>query len=121
VAIFASKEHNRIDPRLRELAAELRKKFPDWKGFEVSHQSRAQLKRHHPTTLKLGNDLTASIRWDGFDADGRTVLTVKLPTLDEFTYSCCCTKFLPVVTRHQTPEGKFLIVAINVQPCEKAP
>jgi hypothetical protein len=121
VAILASKEHDRTDPRLKELADLIRKKHPEWRGFEVSHQSKAKLKRDKTEVLKLGADLVARVTWGGFDPDGRTMLTVKLPTLEEFTYSCCCTKFLPVVTRYQTADGKVLIVALNVQPCEKVP
>ncbi|MCX7701935.1 MAG: hypothetical protein N2039_13745 [Gemmataceae bacterium] len=119
VAILATSEHDRIDPRLKELAEQVRRKHPEWTGFEVAHQNRGKLRQGTPEKFRLVGDAFAEVTWKGFDPDGRTVLSVVLPTLDEFTYSCACTKFLPVVTHHRTESGKRLIVALNVQPCQK--
>ncbi len=119
VAILATTEHDRVDPRLKELAEQIRRKHPQWTGFEIFRQSKDKLKRGVAVKFRLVGDTTAEVMWNGFDAEGRTILKVTLPTLDEFTYSCTCTKFLPVVTHYETTQGKRLIVALNVQPCEK--
>ena len=53
------------------------------------------------------------------DKDGRVTLTIKPPNQGEITYACCCGKYFPVITRHVTPDGERLIIAVMAKPCVK--
>jgi hypothetical protein len=49
----------------------------------------------------------------------RVQLKVTPPTLGDITYTTCCGKFFPMVTRYQTKNQEWLIVAVRVQPCKE--
>jgi hypothetical protein len=39
--------------------------------------------------------------------------------MGEITYSCCCGKYFPIITRYQTKDNERLIIAIGVHCCDK--
>ncbi len=119
VAVLASSEHTKIDPRLKGLAPELKKKDASWTGFEVDFQSKKSLKIGETATFPLVEKIDVTITLKGRDEEGHVTILVKPPTLGDISYSCCCSKFFPIVTRHETKDKKRLVIAIMVQPCQK--
>ena len=46
----------------------------------------------------------------------RVRLAVKAPLAGEITYTTCCSKFFPIMTRYLTKDNERLIIAIMVKP-----
>jgi hypothetical protein len=113
VAVLASSRHKNIDKRLKELAPELKKKNSDWTGFEVERQLCESIKVGGSATFKLVDDCKVVIEVKERDAKtGCVSLIVKPDTLGEIAYTCCCEKFVPVITRYDTKNKDRLIIAI---------
>ncbi len=121
VAVLASGQHTEIDKRLKDLAPELKKKDPSWTGFEVERSSAASLKVGEKQSFALVDDCEVVIEVTGRNDNGGFSLLMKPPTLGEIKYSCCCSKFFPIITRYETKSKKHLIIAVMVQPCGKKP
>jgi hypothetical protein len=119
VAILVSSQHTEIDKRLKDLAPELRKKDSSWTGFEVERSSAASMKIGETQSFELVDDCKTTITVKGRNENGGVSLAVKGPTIDDFAYSCCCSKFLSVVTHYDTKSKKRLVFAIMVEPCNK--
>ena len=113
IAVLASSRHENIDKRLKELAPQLKKKNSDWTGFEVERQSCESIKVGGSATFKLMDDCKVVIEVKERDPKtGCISLVVKADTLGEFAYTCCCEKFVPVITRYDTKNKDRLIIAI---------
>jgi hypothetical protein len=113
VAVLASSRHNTIDKRLKELAPELKKKNSDWTGFEVERQMCESIKVGGSATFKLVDDCKVVIEVKERDPkSGCVSLVVKPDTLGEIAYTCCCEKYVPVITRYDTKNKDRLIIAI---------
>lgn len=113
VAVLASSRHNTVDKRLKDLAPELKKKNSGWTGFEVERQMCESIKVGSSATFKLVDDCKVVIEVK--ERDGKTgcvSLVVKPDTLGEIAYTCCCEKFVPVITRYDTKNKDRLIIAI---------
>jgi hypothetical protein len=120
VAVLASSRHQRIDPRLKELAVELKKKNPKWTGFEVERTLCESIKIGAKATVKIMDDYRVTVTIKGRDPDtGCVSFIVKPDTLDEFAYTCCCHKFFPVITRYDTKDKDRLVIAFMAKPCMK--
>lgn len=120
VAILASEKEGEIDPRLKSIAEEVRKREPQLKSFELALMSCKSLPvGAKPAAFKLVEEQEAQVVVQhGSDQDDRVGLTVKAPLQGGITYRTVCGKFLPIVTRYKTAEKKRLILAVMVKPCK---
>src|SRR5262249_10720884 len=119
VAVMASSDHRKVDDRLKNLAEELKKKEPTWTGFEVERRTSYSIKLGEKDPFPLVDKCEVTVKVKGRDDDGCITLLIKPPTLGDISYSCCCGKYFPIITRYETADHKRLVVAIMVSPCTK--
>src|SRR4051794_24238996 len=118
VAILATEKTDRVDPRVECIAREVRKLHPNLKGFRPAKMTCKAVPVGGAETFELVTDQTAAVTvLKTADKDNRVQLKVTPPTLGEITYTTTCGKFFPIVTRYQTRNGEWLILAVRVQPC----
>jgi hypothetical protein len=118
VAILASDRNSDVDPRLKHIAAEIRKMNPQLKGFKLVSMANKSLPVDEKAVFPLVDDQVAQVVIrQGADENNRVILAVTPPRQGELTWSSACGKFLPIVTRYQTEGKERLILAVRVQPC----
>jgi hypothetical protein len=120
VAVLASTTDKTIDKELKELAQEMRKKDPTLTGFVVDRSSSQSMKVGEKATFKFMEKQSVEVELREKNAKtNRVSLTITPPTLGEIAYTTCCGKYFPVCTGYQTKDGKKLIIAVMVAPCNK--
>ncbi|MBL8799364.1 MAG: hypothetical protein JNM56_36110 [Planctomycetia bacterium] len=121
IAILATDKNNRVDDKLKSIADEVKKVEPTLTGFRIAHQSSKALNVGQREVFALVDREEASVTLVEVcpKDDNRYRLTVKAPMVGEITYSCCCSKFFPILTRYQTKNGERLILAVMVKPSKK--
>jgi len=119
VAVLATSQNAVVDPRLKTLAPEVQKNHPNLTGFEVYSQSKKAMNIGDTASFALIDKTEVTVTLKERDKSGCVTIRVNPPTLGEITYSCCCGKFMPFITGHETKEKKVLVVAVMVQPCKK--
>jgi hypothetical protein len=118
VVVLASTDHAKVDPRLAELAREVRKRDPKLTGFTWHATENASIPVGDSGDIRLIDKEVLKVKVEkSKDADGRVSLTVKAPGVPEVTYACVCDKFFPVATPYQTKTGEQLIIAVMGKPC----
>jgi hypothetical protein len=118
VAILATDQNKKVEPRLECLAKEVQKTDPALTGFRWAKCSCQKLEVGKKLEFRLVEDQVAAVVVKhGCDKEDRVGLTVKAPLVGEIAYSCACGKFFPIMTRYQTKDKERLIIAIRVQPC----
>jgi hypothetical protein len=118
VAILATDQNKKVEPRLECLAKEVQKTDPTLTGFRWAKCSCQKLEVGKKLEFRLVEDQVAAVVVKhGCDKEDRVGLTVKAPLVGEIAYSCACGKFFPIMTRYQTKDKERLIIAIRVQPC----
>src|SRR5262249_50800352 len=122
VAIVAHNRSDVVDPRLKKLAAEVRKTVPQLTGFEVARQSCKPVAVNGSETFELVDGQSATVTFRRSPEKGNNQIELKLPQMDgelsEVTYSTTCNQFLPIITKYRTNKNHdVLIVAICVRPC----
>ena len=118
VVILASETGNKIDPRLKAIAAEVQKLHPHLKSFTLKQMESKSLKYSEKVSLPAVEDKKVDmVIKHGADKDNRVGIAVTAPSMGEIEYRSVCGKFLPIVTRYQTKSKELLILAIRVQPC----
>ena len=118
VVILASTTGNAIDPKLTDLAREVRKRNANLTSFALVATHAKSIPVGGSTEFKLVDKATLTVKAERpRDADGRISLTIHPPELGEITYACACGKFFPVVTPYKTAKGDHLIVAVMAKPC----
>jgi hypothetical protein len=118
VAITASDKHNTVDPRLKNLAHEVRKQHDQaLTGYKLGETVSKPVAVGQKENFKLVDDASADITvLQKDDTNNRIRLAVKAPLVGEITYSTCYDKFFPIITRYQTrSDRERLIVAIMVR------
>jgi hypothetical protein len=119
VAILASETDKEIDPRLAEIATEVRKWDKSLTGFRLDRTTTYDVAPGKKEIFPLVEDAVLSVQVKPrLERDGRVEMTIKPPHLGYITYSCRCGKFFPVVTRYFTRDKERLIVAVMVKPCK---
>lgn len=119
VVILATDRNTSVDGELECIAKEIRKKEPSLTGFRLGEITRKSLTVGKKETFQLVDDRVATVLVrHGANEKNRVGLTIKPPNMGEVTYSTCCGKFFPIVTRYQTKDRDRLILAIRVQPCK---
>jgi hypothetical protein len=121
VAILASEDSTKVDPRLKCIARELQKMNPKLTGFRIATMTYKTVKVGADAPFDLVDDQSVSVTVErGTDKDHRVQLKVGPPLLTgEVTYDTVCGKYLPIITRYRTKNNEQLILAIRVQPCPK--
>jgi hypothetical protein len=120
VAILASETNTQIDPRLKNVAAEVRKKYPQLKGFRLGQMTCKEVAVNAADSFALVADQQATVTLlKPADKDNKVQLKVSPPTLGDITLTMDCGKFFPIMTQYQTANKESLIIAVRVQPCNK--
>jgi hypothetical protein len=122
VAITASNKHDKVDPRLKSLASEVRKQHdPALTGYKLGETVSKPVAVGQKENFKLVDDASADITvLQKDDSNQRIRLAVKAPLVGEITYSTCYDKFFPIITRYETrTDRERLIVAIMVRQAGK--
>ena len=118
VVILASKTDKTINPKLATLAQEVRKRDGDFTGFRIHQTLDKSIPIGASHSFELPEKQVAKVTATaGKDKDGRMELIVKLPGLDDVTYSCVCDKFFPIMTPYKLKSGETVLVAILAKPC----
>ncbi len=120
VVILATDQNKMVDADLQCIAKQIQKDYPNLTGFHYEKPIRKDLKVGQKTTFHLIDDEIATvIVRHGADQENRIGLTVKAPLQGEIEYTTCCDKYFPLVTRYQTKDKEWLIIAVRVQPCKQ--
>jgi len=118
VAILATDRNDKIEMKCKCVAEEVQKLEPTLTGFRVARTSSKDLKVGGRDTFALVDDevVTVVVQQAGCKEE-RIRLMVKPPSVGEITYSTCCGKFFPIITRYQTKDKDKdrLIIAIRVE------
>jgi hypothetical protein len=119
VVILATDRNTTVDEELTCIAKEVQKKHPKLTGFHLEKVICESLPVGKKHTFKLVDEEAATVLIrHGANKQNRVGLTVKAPDQGEITYTTCCGKFFPIVTRYSTKDKERLILAIRVQPCK---
>lgn len=116
--VLASTTDKTIDPKLKELAAEVQKREKAFIGFKQFDSTGKSIAVGDSAIFELveKQELKVTVV-KSKDENGRVGLTVKPPELGEIKYCCACEKFFPIVTPYKTKKGETLIVAVMAKPC----
>jgi hypothetical protein len=118
VAILASEKSDKVDDKLKAIAAEVRRMRPALKGFTMANLSCKSLSIDAADIFDLIEGQRARVVIEkAADRMDRIQLKVTPPKMGEITYETPCGKFLPILTPIKTKAGEVLIIAIRVQPC----
>jgi hypothetical protein len=123
VAITASDKHQDVNPKLKELAKEVRKReqLGGLTGFRVERNNCKPVTVGQTEKFDLVDDQSVGVTvLQKDDSNQRVRLAVKPPFVGEITYSTVYDKFFPIVTRYLTAKDRErLIVAIMVRQAGK--
>ncbi len=119
VVILASSVSDKVDDKLKAIAAEVRRMRPELKGFTMANLSCKSLSIDVRDDFDLIEGQKAKVMIEKAAAGkmDRIQLKVTPPKMGEITYETPCGKFLPILTPFKTKAGEELIIAIRVQPC----
>jgi len=118
VVILASTQDKTINPKLKTLAEEVQKRNVEFTGFKIDSTLDKSIPLGEAHSFNLPEKQIAKVTVSqGQNKTGQTELTVKLPGLDEVTYTCVCDKFFPIVTPYKLISGETILVAILAKPC----
>jgi hypothetical protein len=118
VAIVASEKSDRIDPKLKELANCIQKKYPELKGFRLGKVNRETVEIGKERKFDLGDGKSAAVTvGHGSDEKNRVGIALQLPCCGKCQFETCCGKFFPLKTCQKMKDGECLIVAIRVETC----
>jgi hypothetical protein len=118
VAILATDQNDKIDPKLECIAKEVQKLYPKLTGFQIAKMSCKSLALGGKDDFDLGGDQTlhVAVEQKG-DEEGRYQLKITPPRMGDITYTTTCGKFFPVMTPFRTKDNELLIVGVRIQPC----
>jgi hypothetical protein len=118
VVILASEKGDKVEPLLKRIAEQVRKRDPQLKSFRVGSMTRKSLAVNETATFPVmkGESAQVVIRQSA-DGSNHVELAVTPPCQGEIVYRTVCGKFLPIVTRCRNDKHERLILAIRVQPC----
>lgn len=119
VAILATDQNDKVDPRLKCVAEQVRKVEPKLTGFQIGKITCIPVEVGKSCKVSLVEKAVAEVTVQhGADKENRVRLELKAPKMGELVYTSCCGKFFPVVTRYQTQNKERLIIALMVKPCK---
>ena len=118
VAILATDQNDKIDPKLECIAREVRKIDPKWTGFRIAKMACKSLPLGGRGEFDLGDDQTLRVAVEEkSDEEGRFQMKIMPPRMGEITYTTTCGKFFPVVTPFRNKDNELLIIAVRIQSC----
>lgn len=118
LVILADSSKQHVDPKLKTLAAEVRKREPGLTRFEIHATLAKSLLNEQSHDFQVLNDQTCRVRiHQPRDPTGRVRLTITPPGLAHIKLECVCGRYLPIVTPKLDEEGRRLILAIMASPC----
>lgn len=118
IVILASETDDHVDKRLECIAREVRKMYPNLKGFRLGKMACKSLKIGDVSSFELTDDQKTSVTIQkAADKMDRIRLKINPPQMGEIIYSTPCGKFLPIMTPYRTKANEVLMIAIRVQPC----
>jgi hypothetical protein len=125
VVILAGERDGKIDPRLKNVAAEVQRLNPSLKSFRIKTMTSKSLDPDEAASFPLPDGKAAQVVVKrAADKQNRVELAVTAPNQGEIVYRTVCGKFLPIVTRCQTQPAdpkqprERIILAIRVEPCQ---
>ena len=119
VAVLATDQNDKIDPKLECIAKEIQKTDPTLTGFRIVKRLEKKIAVGAKDDFDLGNDqILRVVVQQKSDKDGRYQLKVTSPQMGDVTYlTTCCGKFLPILTPVRNKNNELLIIGVGVQPC----
>jgi hypothetical protein len=122
VAILATTDKGaKVQPEVAAIAKPVQKKYPDLTGFRLAQMTCQTLTVGKAQTFALVDKEVAMVTVEEpADKHDRVCLRVKPPEVKEITYTSCCGKFFPIVTRYRTKDKQEqLIIAVMVSTCKE--
>jgi hypothetical protein len=121
VAILATTKNKTVDPRVACVANEMKTVDPTLTGFSVARMTCKDVAIGAKDCFEVVDGkkvcVTAEKRCE--KDPSRVCLKVEAPTLGAITYTTCCGKFFPLVTRYKNSDGDLLIIAVRVKTCKE--
>ena len=118
VVVLATAKNSDVDPKLAELAREVRKLDRTLTGLQIGGSARKSIPVGGRHTFEFVDGHVVRVLVEQPKGpDGRIGLRIQLPGGSEVTYTCVCDKFVPLHTFVQTKDGSHVIVAIMAKPC----
>jgi hypothetical protein len=118
VTVLATTRNHHIDPKLKDFAAEIRKKHPALTGFRLERVTTKPVELRQPEDFELLEGATLEVTVQSREEKtGRFRLTVKPPDRGDICYSCCCGKFFPLFADVAMKDKSRVIYAIMIRPC----
>ena len=117
VSVLATAKNNRVDKNCECIAKEAQKLDPTLTGFRLGRMTKKGVTVGQRESFPLVEEEAATVVVE--QAGMKMRLTVKAPTLGDISYTTCCGKFFPIMTRYQTKDGERLIIAVMVEPVKK--
>jgi hypothetical protein len=118
VAVLASDQSDKVDPKLTSVAKKVREVDPKLTAFRVGRLEAKPMAVGDAAEFTLVGDQKAMVTVvRGADKDEWVQLKVTPPEMGEITYDTACGKFFPIITAHRTASGEVLILAVRVGPC----
>jgi hypothetical protein len=121
VVIVATESDDKVDPKLKCIAHEVRKKYPKLTGFRLAKMSCRSLPVGKKEAVRLlAREVVHITALRGAGEDGCIRLKITPPKMGEITYETACAHgFLPIVTPCKVKGKGRIIFAVRVQPCHK--
>jgi hypothetical protein len=117
VVVLATDQDRVVDPKLVELARQVRKRDPKLTGFKLWTTEVKSIPIGESAAIPLVEKQELKVKVEaGKDEQGRVTLTLKAPELPEVGYACKCDKFFPIATPYRTAKGEQLILAVMGKP-----
>jgi hypothetical protein len=120
VGILATDKNNKVDDNVTCIADQMKKIDPKLTGFTMGRMTHKDVVIGGKDWFEVGDGqkvyVTVEKRCE--KDKQRFCLRVEPPATGAITYTTCCEKFFPLVTRYKTKSGDVLIVAVRVTPCK---
>jgi hypothetical protein len=118
VAVLATDQNDKIDPRIKCIADEARNHDPTLTGFRIAARSTQTVPVGGRYDFDLGCDQTLRVVvQQKNDKEDCYRLIITPPQMGKIKYTTTCGKYIPVMTPFKTKDGELLIVAICVRNC----
>lgn len=123
LTVLATANDQKVEPKLKDIAAEARKHDPTLTGFRLERVTSKPVTIGRKEVFELVEGATAEVTVLSREAKtGRYRLMINAPGLKDCSYSCCCGKFLPWFANDvKTQDKSRVILAVMVKPCPAAP
>ena len=119
IVLLATDQNEPVDDRVACIARRVRETYPKLIGFKVHKMMSQMVPVGSHATFDLIDDQKFGVSVDpGANPSDHVQIKIEPPSLGAITYETPCGKFMPIVTPYQTADGRVLILAVRVQPCQ---